>query len=54
MSTDAYTTTLLTGQTLAITTSADFGETIVAALLLSLLAVLLLGFIVRVSYGRNR
>lgn len=51
--TDVYTTTL-TGQTLAITTSADFGETIMAALLLSLLAVLVLSFIVKVSYGRNR
>ncbi|NJN95680.1 MAG: hypothetical protein HC875_16995 [Anaerolineales bacterium] len=52
--TDTYTTTLVTGQTLAITTRADFGETIMAALLLSLLVVLVLSFIWRVTHGRHR
>jgi hypothetical protein len=52
--TDAYTTTLLTGQTLAITPSADFGETIINSLLLSLLVTLALGLILKVAYERNR
>jgi len=48
-------TTTLAGQPLAITYTADFGETIISSLLLALLAVLVLNFIVRVTrHERNR
>lgn len=54
MSSDVYTTTLVTGQFVAITTRADFGETIINSLLLSLLVVLILSLIWRVTHERHR
>lgn len=54
MMTNAYTTTLSTGQELVIQPTADFGEVITAGLLLGLLAVLIFEFVIQRIYGRNR
>ena len=51
---DVFTTTLASGQTLTVTYSADFGEIVMAGLLLSLLAVLVFTFTLRVSHGHHR
>ena len=55
MSTDVYTTTLAT-QVITVPVSANFGDVILAAALLSALAVLVLTHLTRFAYnyGRNR
>ena len=54
MMTDAYTTTLSTGQELVIQPTADFGEIFIAGLLLALLGALVLDIVIQRAYGRNR
>ncbi len=53
MSTDVYTTTLAS-QVITVPVSANFGDVILACVLLSALAVLVLTHLARFAYGRNR
>lgn len=49
---DVITTTLTSGSTLVITRTADAGEILLALLLLSLLAMMVLDFAFRIVYRR--
>lgn len=47
-----YTSTLISGYTLVVSTEADFGQIIIAALLLSLAAVMALELVFKLAYRK--